>query len=93
MLDLARRGIIRIDETDKRFGQRQFRVVKLGDAPALPAHERIVMDMLFTSRKGPTASATFLIETLGPPALEGVPPAGAGGFPVRGLISAEREDL
>ena len=92
MLDLARRGIIRIDETDKRFGQRQFRVVKLGDAPALPAHERIVMDMLFTSRKGPTASATFFdLRRSVPRHWKAFRRQVREDLRVRGLISAERE--
>jgi hypothetical protein len=59
VLDLARRGTVRIEETEKRFGQRQFQVVRVADPKGLSTHEQVVVDMLFTTRKGPVASVKF----------------------------------
>ncbi len=56
LLDFARRGIVRIEESDSKWGQRQFRIVKLQGGAGLTGHEQVVMDMLFTTRHGPVDS-------------------------------------
>jgi hypothetical protein len=52
VFDLARRGILTIEETDKRFGQRQFHIVRIAEKADLRPHEQVVMNMLFTTRRG-----------------------------------------
>ncbi len=92
LLDLARRGFIRIDEADKRWGQRQFSVIKVGEPRDLPSHERVVMDMLFVTGKGPRGSVKLSdLKTAAPKAWKLFRRAVREDLRQRGLISSERE--
>ncbi len=61
MMDLARRGVIRIEAQPAGgvFGKRAVTVTRGETAPRTMAHERTLLDLLFTSRSGPRSSVTF----------------------------------
>ncbi len=61
LMDLARRGVIRIEVQPAGgvFGKRTVTVTRGDAAPGAMAHERTLLDLLFTSRSGPRSSATF----------------------------------
>ncbi len=61
LFDLARRGVVRIEETERRswFGGRDF-VIKLQTQPAgLLPHEQGLLDALFRTKDGLTSAVLF----------------------------------
>lgn len=61
LLDLASRGIVRIKTPDHAtwLNRRDFAVVLSNQARGLREHERTLLDILFTTRKGPRDSVRF----------------------------------
>lgn len=61
VMDLARRGALSIESVEKPglFSSKEVRISR-GRTPADAApHERVLLDLLFTDKHGPRASATF----------------------------------
>jgi len=58
LFDLARRGILRIEENASRWG-RSFTVYRQPQVEALRPHERILLEALFNPAKGPRDSLTM----------------------------------
>jgi hypothetical protein len=53
LMDLARRGVIRIEEIEKRrFGSRDFRVVRVPSVQKLEPHEQEFLKVLFSEGEG-----------------------------------------
>jgi hypothetical protein len=94
LVDLARRGLVRIEESpDKTWYQRREFVIRLVQrADGLRPHERALLDLLFETKKGPRTEAKFS-------ELLGAVSSGWRGFKravllelgTTGLVSADRQ--
>ena len=61
LLDLARRGAVRIESNPDPglFKSKPFIIRRTGMRPLLAAHEQTLLDLLFTSKTGPRETITF----------------------------------
>jgi hypothetical protein len=61
LLDLARRGHLRIDETPRRsrWTSRRFELARTASNEALAPHERVLLDTVFTDKGAPQTKVDF----------------------------------
>lgn len=94
LVDLARRGLVRIEESpDKTWYRRREFVIRLVQRPdGLRPHERALLDLLFVTKKGPRTEVKFS-ELLGAVSSgwKGFKQAVLSEFGTMGLVSPERQ--
>jgi hypothetical protein len=56
IFDLARRGLLRIEELPRRFLSKDFALIREAEPPELLPHEKVLWDLLFSTRRGPRDS-------------------------------------
>jgi hypothetical protein len=61
VVDLARRRLVRIEESSVRvwYRRREFVILPVQRADGLRPHERVLLDLLFVTKKGPRTSVKF----------------------------------
>ena len=94
IVDLGRRGLLRIEESSDRtwYQRREFVIRLVQRADGLRPHERVLLDLLFVTKKGPRTSLKFS-------ELRGAVTSGWKGFSravlselgAMGLVSPERQ--
>ncbi len=85
LLDLANRGVLRIEETPGTWGSRRFQVVRLATSQTLAPHEAVLMELAFRTGETSIRLQNFFSRQMGR-----LPTAIRRELEAAGMVDAER---